>query len=275
MGLRVNTNLISMTAQRNLSVVSGRLEGNFRRLSSGLRIANAGDDPAGFGISERMRAQVQSLGQAARNAQDGSSLVQTAEGALNEVNANLSRMRELAVQAANGTMSDADRDVIDNEFGALVEEIDRIATTTEFNKIPLLDGTQASLDLQVGIDAGEVITITLSDLSAATLGLEAVGFDVDSQSNAVAALAVIDTATGSINQVRGGLGVTQNRLESSIRSIANTRENLASAESRIRDVDVAAETADLTRNTIMQQAAVAVLSQANSQPQIALSLLQG
>ncbi|QDU70015.1 flagellin [Engelhardtia mirabilis] len=275
MGLRVNTNLISMTAQRNLSVVSSRLEGNFRRLSSGLRIASAGDDPAGFGISERMRSQVRSLSQAARNAQDGASLVQTAEGALNEVNSNLSRMRELAIQAANGTMTDEDRDVIDNEFGALIEEIDRIANTTEFNKLQLLDGTQASLNLQVGIDSGEVITLALSDVSSSALGLEAVGFDVDTQSNASAALAVIDVATASVNQVRGSLGVTQNRLESSIRSILNTRESLASAESRIRDVDVAAETADLTRNTIMQQASVSVLSQANQQPQIALSLLQG
>ena len=275
MGLRVNTNLISMTAQRNLSVVSSRLEGNFRRLSSGLRIATAGDDPAGFGISERMRAQVRSLSQAARNAQDGSSLVQTAEGALNEVNSNLSRMRELAIQAANGTMSDEDRDVIDNEFSALIAEIDRIASTTEFNKLQLLDGSQTSLDLQIGIDSGETLTLALTDVSASALGLQATGFDVDTQTNAVSALAAIDAATGSVNEVRGSLGVTQNRLESSIRSILNTRENLASAESRIRDVDVASETADLTRNSIMQQAAVSVLSQANQQPQIALSLLQG
>lgn len=275
MGLRVNTNLISMTAQRNLSVVTGRLEGNYRRLSSGLRIANAGDDPAGFGISERMRSQVKSLSQAARNAQDGSSLVQTAEGALAEVNSNLSRMRELAVQSANGTLSDEDRDVIDNEFQALVEEIDRISATTEFNKIPLLNGSQASLDLQIGIDAGQTVTLNLNDVSASALGLQATGFDVDTQPNAVNALAAIDAATDSVNAVRGSLGVTQNRLESSIRSIQNTRESLASAESRIRDVDVAAETADLTRNTIMQQASVSVLTQANSQPQIALSLLQG
>lgn len=275
MGLRVNTNIISMTAQRNLASVTGRLEGNYQRLSSGLRVANASDDPAGLGISERLRSQIRSLGQSSRNAQDGASLVQTAEGALAEVNNNLTRMRELAIQSANGTLSDDDRQIVDDEFQALVTEINRIAQTTEFNGIQLLDGTQASLDLQVGIDAGQTITVNLQDTTTATLGLTAAGFDVTNATNASNALAIIDTATDSVNETRGELGATQNRLESSIRSIANARENLAASESRIRDVDVAEETADLTRNSIMQQAAVSVLSQANVQPQIALSLLQG
>jgi flagellin len=275
MGLRVNTNIISMTAQRNLASVTGRLEQNYKRLSSGLRVAVAADDPAGLGISERMRSQIRSLGQASRNAQDGASLVQTAEGALAEVNNNLTRMRELAIQSANGTLSDEDRTVIDNEFQALITEIGRIADTTEFNGISLLDGSQSTLDLQVGIDAGQTITLQLQDTTAATLGLTATNFDVTDTTNATAALAIIDVATDSVNSARGALGASQNRLYSSIRSIANARENLASSESRIRDVDVAEETADLTRNSIMQQAAVSVLSQANTQPQIALSLLQG
>jgi flagellin len=274
-GLRVNTNIISMTAQRNLASITGRLEDNYKRLSSGLRVATAADDPAGLGISERLRSQIRSLGQASRNAQDGASLVQTAEGALAEVNNNLTRMRELAIQAANGTLSDGDRQIIDDEFQALITEIDRIADTTEFNGIALLDGSQATLDLQVGIDQGQTITVDLEDTTANTLGLSAANFDVTNATNAENALAVIDTATDSVTAARGALGATQNRLASTIRSIANARENLAASESRIRDVDVANETADLTRNSIMQQAAVSVLSQANTQPQIALSLLQG
>ena len=275
MGLRVNTNIISMTAQRNLASVTGRLEGNYQRLSSGLRVANAKDDPAGLGISERLRSQIRSLSQASRNAQDGASLVQTAEGALGEVNNNLTRMRELAIQSANGTLSDDDRAIIDDEFQALIAEINRIATTTNFNGIQLLDGSASSLDLQVGIESGQTITVDLEDTTSTTLGLESASFDVTSVTNAVSALDIIDTATDSVTEARGALGSTQNRLESTIRSIANARENLAASESRIRDVDVAAETADLTRNSIMQQAAVSVLSQANVQPQIALSLLQG
>jgi flagellin len=273
MGLRVNTNIISMTAQRNLGNVTERLQGNFQRLSSGLRVATAADDPAGLGISERMRSQIRSLGQASRNAQDGVSLVQTAEGAMAEANNNLTRMRELAIQASNGTVSDDDRAIIDNEFQALILEIDRISQTTNFNGLALLDGSLTTLDLQVGINAGETITVTLEDVTAANLAIDTL--DVTDAANAVAALTALDAATNSVNESRGALGAAQNRLQSSIRSIANARENLAAAESRIRDVDVAAETADLTRNSIMQQAAVSVLGQANVQPQIALQLLQG
>ncbi len=272
MGLRVNTNIISMTAQRNLGSVTERLQGNYQRLSSGLRVATAADDPAGLGISERMRSQIRSLGQASRNAQDGASLVQTAEGALAEVSSNLTRMRELAIQSANGTLSVDDRAIIDIEFQALVEEVDRIATTTNFNGLALLDGSVTSLDLQVGINAGETIGVTLEDVTAGTIGIDVL--DVTDQANSNAALAVLDGAVNAVNESRGALGAAQNRLASSIRSIANARENLAAAESRIRDVDVASETADLTRNSIMQQAAVSILGQANVQPQIALQLLQ-
>ena len=277
MGLRVNTNIMSMSAQRNLSTVTERLGGNYLRLSSGLRVASASDDPAGLGISERMRAQIRSLGQASRNAQDGSSLAQTAEGALAEVHSSLHRMRELAIQASNGTYSTEDRAVLDVEFQAIIAEIDRIANSTEFNGIPLLDGSQTNVTIQVGLEnaTSDTITVGLQDVSSTALGLSGGTFDVTDVANAQGVLAALDTATNSVNTARGNLGASQNRLQSTIRSILNVRENLSAAESRIRDVDVASETADLTRNSIMQQAAASILAQANSQPQIALSLLQG
>ena len=274
MGLRVNTNVFSLNAQRNLSDVSMRLSKNFARLSSGLRITSAADDAAGLGISERMRAQVRSLDQAGRNTQDGISVVQTAEGALNEVNSNLIRMRELAIQASNGTLSTADRAALDSEFTALISEIDRVATQTDFNGTNLLDGSATSMDIQVGTEAGETIAITFTDVtSSAGLSLSGATFNLTSASNASGSLATIDAAIDTVTSSRSSLGAVQNRLESSFRSIANTRENLSAAESRIRDVDVARETADLTRNSILQQAALSVLAQANVAPQLALGLL--
>jgi flagellin len=270
MGLRVNTNVASLTAQKNLFEVTSRLQGNYARLSSGLRIATAADDAAGLGISEQMRAQINSYGVASRNAQDGISLAQTAEGALNEVSNILSRMRELAMQGANGTLDTDDRATLDTEFQALDDEINRIATQTEFNGISLLDNTTGAV-IQVGLDAGQTITVNTVDAQSATLGIDAL--DVTDITNASAALAALDTAITSVTTARGQLGADQNRLNSSLSSILNVRENLSAAESRIRDVDVASETADLTRNSIMQQAATAVLAQANMQPQLALSLL--
>jgi flagellin len=271
MGLRVNTNVSSLTAQRNLASVTGRLQGNFARLSSGLRIATAADDAAGLGVSERMRSQIRSYAVAGRNAQDGISLAQTAEGAMQEISNNLTRMRELAVQAANGTLTTTDRATLDTEFQALITEIGRVATDTTFNGVALLDGTTSSLDIQVGIDSGDTISVGLSSATTSALGIGGLG--VTSTTLASAALATIDTAINTVSTNRGELGAAQNRLNSVVASIANTRENLSAAESRIRDVDVAAETADLTRNSILQQAAVSVLSQANVQPQLALSLL--
>jgi len=271
MGLRVNTNLFSLDAQRNLANVSSRLGGNFGRLSSGLRIATASDDAAGLGISERMRAQVRSLQQAGRNASDGISLTQTAEGSLSEVNSNLVRMRELAVQASNGTLNTGDRAVLDNEFQAMVSEISRVADQTTFNGVKILDGSTTSLSIQVGSESGETIDVAFEDVTSGTLGLST---DITTASNAQAALDLIDSAIDTVSGLRGDLGASQNRISSTVRSIANVAENLTAAESRIRDVDVAAETADLTRNSIMQQAAVSVLAQANVQPQLALSLLR-
>jgi len=271
MGLRVNTNIASMTAQRNLAAVTGRLQGNFARLSSGLRIATAADDAAGLGISERMRAQIRSFAVAGRNAQDGVSLAQTAEGAMQEISNNLGRMRELAVQAANGTLTTADRGVLDAEYQELITEIDRVASQTAFNGVNLLDGSTSSLDIQVGINSGETIAVNLVDVTAATLSLTG---DITSTTNASAELSVLDTAIDTVTTARGNLGAAQNRMGSAIASIGTARENLSAAESRIRDVDIALETADLTRNTIMQQAATSILAQANVQPQLALSLLQ-
>ncbi len=272
MGLRVNTNIASLTAQRHMTVVTRRLGENYARLASGLRIATAADDAAGLAISERMRSQIRSYAVAGRNAQDGISLVQTAEGALGEVSNILGRMRELAMQAANGTLDTEDRATLDTEFQALDSEIDRIATTTEFNGINLLDGSSTSIPIQVGLDSGDTISVSGGDTQSSTLGVDTL--DVTTITTAETALAALDSAISTINTTRGNLGATQNRMSSALSSILNARENLSSAESRIRDVDVASETADLTRNSIMQQAAVSVLQQANVQPQVALSLLQ-
>lgn len=277
MGLRVNTNIASLTAQRNLGNVTSRLEGNYSRLASGLRIAVAADDAAGLAISERMRSQIKSYGVAGRNALDGVSLAQTAEGALNEISSILNRMRELSMQAANGTLSSQDRGTLNVEFGALVEEIDRISTTTVFNGTNLLDGSASlGIPIQVGINSNttdDVINVTLNETSASTLGFSS--SDVTTITNAQSALDQIDTAIDSVNTLRGQLGAQQNRMESALRSIQIQRENLSASESRIRDVDIAMETAEMTKNSIMQQAAMSVLQQANVQPQIALSLLQG
>ena len=277
MGLRVNTNIASLTAQRNLGNVTARLEGNYSRLASGLRIAVAADDAAGLAISERMRSQIKSYGVAGRNALDGVSLAQTAEGALNEISSILNRMRELSMQAANGTLSSQDRGTLDVEFSALVSEIDRISTTTVFNGTNLLDGSASTgIPIQVGINSNttdDVINVTLAETSASTLGFNS--SDVTTITSAQSALVAIDSAIDIVNTQRGQLGAQQNRMESALRSIQIQRENLSASESRIRDVDVALETAEMTKNSIMQQAAMSVLQQANVQPQIALSLLQG
>lgn len=270
MGLRVNTNIASLTSQRNLSQITGRLQGNFARLSSGLRIATAADDAAGLGISERMRSQIRSFSQAGRNAQDGISMVQTAEGALNEVSNILGRMRELSVQAANGTLSTADRATINTEFTALTSEIERIADETEFNGISLLNAASTT-KVQIGIDANQTIDVVTADMQSAALAINAL--DTTTAVNANLAITALDTAIGSVSTQRGSFGADINRLQSAHSSILNAHENLSAAESRIRDVDVAFETADLSRNSIMQQAATSVLAQANTQPQLALSLL--
>ena len=274
MALTVNTNFASIQAQRSLTGITGKLGNSFRRLSTGLRITTAADDAAGLAISERLRGQIRSLDQAKRNANDGISMVQTAEGALGETSNLLLRLRELSVQANNGTVSDADRDTLQQEFADLVDEVDRIAQSTEFNNINLLDGTQASVSFQVGIGttAGvDTLSVDLNSARAADLGLDAL--DVGSTGDPSAAITAVDTAIDAVSSLRGRLGATQNRLESTISNLGTQAENLTAAESRIRDVDVAYESAQLTKLQILQQAAVGVLAQANAGPQTALRLL--
>jgi flagellin len=274
MGLRINTNVASLAAQRNLSRATNQLNKSYGRLSSGLRIARASDDAAGLAISERMRAQMRSLQQAQRNANDGISLVQTAEGALDEVNGILVRLRELATQSATGTMSSADRTTLDSEFQILVDEIDRISTSSTFNGTALLTGA-STINIRVGSGTNSTvdsIAISTSTVLASSLTLSTA--NISSASGADAAITSIDAAISQVSSVRGSFGAASNRLEASIRNLGATVENLAAAESRIRDVDVAAESANLTKTSIMQQAAISVLAQANIQPQSALSLLQ-
>ena len=274
MGLRVNTNAASLNAQRNVASVTGRLQNNFRRLATGLRVSTAADDAAGLAISERLRAQIRSLEQANRNANDGISLAQTAEGALNETSSILIRLRELAVQSANGTVSGTDQDTLDEEFQSLVNEVDRISASTEFNNISLLDGSTSSVNFQIGFGTDssiDQISVTISPALSTSLGLSTL--DIGSTGSTGAAIDQIDAAINSVSQIRGNLGAVQNRLQSTINNLGVQVENLNAANSRIRDVDVARETADLTRNSILQQASISILSQANAQPQAALSLL--
>ena len=274
MGLRINNNIASLNAQRNLSRSQESLGRTFERLSSGLRITRAADDAAGLAISERLRSRVRSLNQASRNAGDGVSLVQTAEGALDEVSNILVRLRELAVQSSNGTMSGEDKDTLDTEFQSLVGEIDRIAQVTSFNGIELLDGSQSSVSIRVAEGTASVDSISVSLESVRTSALTINSLDIGSGGNTTTAITNLDAAINSVARVRGNLGAAQNRLETAISSINNTSANLQSAESRIRDLDVAAETAVLTRNSILQQAAIAMLAQANTAPQSALALLR-
>ena len=274
MGLRVNTNVTSITAQRSLSTVTDRLTGNFRRLSTGLRISTAADDAAGLAISERLRSQVRSLEQARRNASDGISLMQTAEGALNEVNSILIRLRELSIQSSNGSVSNQDKETLDQEFQNLVNEVDRIARSAEFSGIKLLDGSATSVMFQVGLGTTsgiDQLEVSLSPTLSTTLALNSL--DIGSGGATTTAITNIDAAINTVSALRGTLGAVQNRLASTINNLAIQVENLSAAESRIRDVDVAYETAQLTKLQIMQQAAISVLGQTNALPQAALRLL--
>lgn len=280
MGVRINTNIEALNAQRNLGATALSFGKSVEKLSSGLRINRAADDAAGLGISEKLRGQVRGLNQAMRNGQDGISLIQTGEGALNEVHSMLQRMRELAVQAVNGTLSQADRDSIGVEAQALGAEIDRISTSTKFNGVSLLSAA-ATISLQVGANATDVMTVTLSQVDVATLDsasaianfASATAGDVTA-TKATAAITQIDVALTTVSTARGKYGAAQNRLEHTIASLGVASENLASSESRIRDLDVAAEMVNFTKTQILQQAGTAILAQANSAPQSVLSLLR-
>jgi flagellin len=276
MSLVINSNISSLNAQRNLSKTQTALQTSLQRLSSGLRVNSAADDAAGLAIASNMNAQSRGMNQAIRNANDGISLVQTADGALNEVSNILVRMRELAVQSASGTLNDTngDRDYIDNEYGQLKDEITRIAGATTFNGQTLLDGAggvAGTFTIQVGamnVAANDQIDIVTTDVSGLTLGT------VDTQANAQDEIDAIDTALATVNTARGDLGAYNNRLSSTINNLMVAVENTSAAASRIMDVDVASETAAMTRASILSQAGVSILSQANQGPQMALKLLQ-
>lgn len=274
MSLRINTNINSLNIQRNLARIGVLLAKNLQRLSTGLRIVTAADDAAGLQISERLRAQIRSLDQAKRNSSDGISLAQTAEGALDEVSSMLIRMRELSVQSANGTNSATDKDTLQAEFDQLRSEITRISSSTQFNGINLLDGSSTSISFQVGSGVNVAVNqIALQLDSTLSTSLSIDTLDIGSTGNTSTAISSIDSAIDTVSGLRGRLGAVQNRLSYTINNLSVQVENLTAAESRIRDVDFAYETAQLTRNMILQQASIALLAQANSLPESALSLL--
>jgi flagellin len=281
MGLRVNTNVASLNAQRHLYDTTTRFSKSMERLSSGLRINRSGDDAAGLAISESLKSDIRALQQASRNAADGISLVQTAEGSLDEVNSILLRLRELAEQAATETLGEDERVYLNNEFQELLDEINRISLTAEFNGIKLLDGTVQTLEVQVGIGtdaATSAVSIDLNQaMSAQALDLTATFTSITGTNGDGARMAIglITEATGVVSSMRANFGAAQNRFETSIRNIGMTAENLAAANSRIRDVDVALETSTMTSLQILQQAGVSILAQANMTSQLALNLLQG
>jgi flagellin len=276
MALTVNTNIASMNAQRNLTNSQNSLNVSLQRLSSGLRVNSAKDDAAGLAIAERMNAQVRGLTVGIRNAGDGISLAQTAEGALGSVTEAFQRMRELAVQSSNATNGTTDRTSLNAEFAQLGTEVGRILAGTEFNGIAILAGGAGAQDFQVGPNntANDRITVTTTDMAGAAAVTGATGTNVSTTATAQAAIALVDTALDAVNAERGTLGAAQSRIEIAVRSLEATRENTAAARGRIVDADFAAETANLTRSQILQQAGVAMLSQANSLPQSALALLQ-
>jgi len=273
MALTVNTNVASLNAQRNLARSQGELATSMSRLSSGLRINSAKDDAAGLAISDRMTAQIRGLNQAARNANDGISLAQTAEGALQESTNILQRIRELAVQSANDTNSASDRLSLQAEVDQLTTEMNRIATSTTFNNRPVIDGSMTAATFQVGANAGDTITFSIGGARLADLGLTTVS--VTSPAASSTAIGLVDTALGTIDTIRGNLGAVQNRFESTISNLNIVAENLSAARSRIMDADIAQETSKMTRANILQQAGVSILTQANQTPQLALQLLQG
>ena len=276
MGLRISTNVASLNAQRSLFNTGRSMDTSLARLSSGFRINQAADDAAGLAISENLKGQIRGLKQASRNANDGVSLVQVAEGGLNEVSNMLIRLRELGVQASSDTIGDTERHFLDVEYQQLKSEIQRIAEVTRFNGRDLLNGTGGIVDVQVGVYNDPFKDRISFDASAANSSIEALGLSAENlavKESAQGSLDVVDTAIVSVNAMRANLGALQNRLTSTINNLAIAHENLSAANSRIRDADIAEETAELTRNTILRQAGVSVLGQANQAQQMALKLL--
>lgn len=277
MGLRISTNVAAMTANRALGHTNADQSKSYARLASGQRITQAGDDAAGLSISENLRAQVRSLGQAERNANDGISFTQVAEGGLTEIGNIMIRLRELGVQAASDTIGDKERGYIHKEAESLIQEVDRIANVTTFNGTPLLNGESSKdvLEVQVGTRNNEADRITFNasenDVRTATLGVESLSFETID--NARDALDQVDEAIGKVFESRARLGAMQNKLNATVNNIQVTKENLSQARSRIADTDVATETSELVRGNILQSAGISVLSQANSAPMQALKLI--
>ncbi len=277
MALVITTNVASLNAQKNLSGTNRAMDQSLARLSSGHRINQAADDAAGLAISENLRAQIRGLGQANRNANDGISLVQVAEGGLNEVSNMLIRLRELGVQAASDTIGDTERKFLDVEYQQLKSEIQRISEVTKFNGYDLLNGTGGIMDIQVGVHNDAFKDRISFNTAAANATLGALGLvaeSVGSKEGAQASLETIDNAMVSVNAMRANFGAMQNRLTSTVNNLLIAHENLSAANSRIRDTDIAAETAELTRNNILRQAGVSVLGQANQAQAVALKLLE-
>jgi len=274
MALVVNSNIASLNSQRSLGSATNSLSTNFERLSSGKRINSAKDDAAGLQISARLTAQINGLNQATRNANDGISLAQTAEGALDEYTNALQRMRTLSIQAANGSNTDADRTALDAEFQELTVELTRISDQASFGGENLLNGTYTGKDFQIGANGGQVIRLSIPSDFNATSMLSAATATISSIVRATSAVGLIDGALVKVNSTRAELGAKQNRFSSVIRSNDNTAQNLSASRSRVMDTDYASESAALAKSSVLQQAASSMLSQANQQPQIALSLLQ-
>ena len=279
MGFRIMTNNSAITGQRHMRNTRRLLDQSLERLSSGYRINKAGDDAAGLAISEKIRAKTRGLMQAQRNANDGISLIQVAEGGLNETQNILIRMRELGVQAASDTIGPKERVYLDNEYQALKQEVDRIANSTDFNGTNLLDGTGGTLDIQINTGGDNLLGVDRisfdafkADANVDKLGLT--DMTIDTKIGAQNTLATLDGAIDYISSIRGDLGAMQNRLNSTINNIGISVENLSAANSRIKDVDIAEESSELTRNNILMQSGTSVLMQANQVPKMALQLLQ-
>jgi flagellin len=279
--MSVLTNTASMGAQRNLATTQANLSSSIQRLSSGMRINQAADDAAGLGISEKLRADIRSMSQAQRNANDGISMSQVAEGSMNQMQGIVSRMRELAVQSSNSTLGSNERSYIQTEFTQLSSEINRISSVTDFNGQKLLDGSASTgLQFQVGIQntANDRLAMSITKVTTSTLGstsLHIASASLSTAANAQSAIGAFDKAIQQLSQARAKVGAAQNRMQVTVANLAVSQENLSAANSRIRDVDVAEETASLTKSQILSQAGLAVLSQANQIPQAALSLLRG
>ncbi len=276
MGLRVNTNVQSLAAQRNLNTTNMAQKSSLEKLASGSRIVRSADDAAGLAISEKMRAQVRSIRQDTRNANDGISMIQTAEGGMNEIGNILVRFRELSIQAASDTIGDNERGFIDKEVQQLRGEIDRISQSTEFNGRKLLSGESAQLEIQIGQGNNEGVDRFAFDLAETNVSADRLGvssLSVSDKASAQNNLEVIDGAINQLSSSRANLGAMQNRLQSVVNNLAVYDENLSAARSRIYDIDMASETAEMAKNSILSQAGTSVLSQANQNPMLALKLM--